>query len=258
MFPLFDYLYYFLDLYLHYIMIIYNIFYVIIIYILAVIIFLLFDYNDIIYYASNVVSKILSLNYIYDSDNIKMIDNYIDSDEKLLITVNHRSIYDVLIFLSMFRRLSCVIFSDGPSKIPFFIKVTEKLKCLCVGKKNTVTKITEFVKNRKKGDNILVIAPDQCIYPDDVTECNIGKFRTGAFVPMVPIVPIIIKYEDTRLDYMWENKESIYHAFFKVFLSNNYNIKIKVLDKVLPDENSTIEQYRDKVHKIMSYEYDKL
>jgi 1-acyl-sn-glycerol-3-phosphate acyltransferase len=229
-----------------------------VIYIIAVIIILLFDYTDALYYASNIISKILTINYIYDNDNIKMIDNYVNSDEKILITVNHRSAFDVLLFLSMFKKLSCVIFSEGPDKIPLLSKISKKFKNLCVGKKNTVQKIIEFTNNRKKGDNILIIAPDECRYPDDITECNIAKFRTGAFVPMVPIVPIIIKYEDTRLDYMWENKETLYHAFFKVFLSKDYNIKVKVLDKVCPDENSTIEQYRDKVRKIMSDEYDKL
>ena len=70
---------------------------------------------------------------------------------------------------------------------------------------------------------------------------NISEFKSsGAFVNKTKILPITIKYEDDTLDYNKEFGESIINAYFKLFLVENYKIKIKVGDIVKPDENESI------------------
>jgi 1-acyl-sn-glycerol-3-phosphate acyltransferase len=120
MFPLLKFLFNIIDLYIHYFSIVYNIVYIIIIYIIILLLLLIFKNNDVIYYGSNIISKILSFNYIYNSNNIKLIEEYVNSDENVITIMNHRSLFDIIVGLSMFRKLSCIYNKDGPSKIPLF------------------------------------------------------------------------------------------------------------------------------------------
>ena len=72
------------------------------------------------------------------------------------------------------------------------------------------------------------------------------------------ILPIIIKYEDDTLDYNKELGESVIDAYFKLFLVENYKIKIKVGDIINPDKNESIEEYKNRVYNIMNREYKEL
>ena len=88
---------------------------------------------------------------------------------------------------------------------------------------------------------------------------NISEFKSsGAFVNKTKILPIIIKYEDDTLDYNKEFGESLINAYFKLFLVENYKIKIKVGDIIEPDKDESIEQYKNKVYNIMNQEYKEL
>jgi len=121
---------------------------------------------------------------------------------------------------------------------------------------NVTTKIKETIYNREKGQSVLFISPDANTLPDK--EDNISKFiKKGAFVSKSKILPIIIKYEDYSVIYNPEY-ESVLESFFKLFLFENYKIKIKVCDMIDPNENESIEEYRDRVYVIMNEQYKEM
>jgi hypothetical protein len=68
-------------------------------------------------------------------------------------------------------------------------------------------------------------------------------------------MPIVMKYEDNSLDHNADNGESILHSSLKLFLVNNYKIKIKVCDIIDANDDETIEEYRDRVYNIMNDQY---
>jgi hypothetical protein len=125
-------------------------------------------------------------------------------------------------------------------------------------KRNGITQIiNDKVKNRKTGESIIFIAP--CKGISSQNPGNISEFKSsGAFVNKNKILPITIKYEDDTLDYNKDFGESIINAYFKLFLVENYKIRIKVGDIVDPDENESIEEYKNRVYNIMNREYKEL
>lgn len=128
------------------------------------------------------------------------------------------------------------------------------MKCILIddSSKKTSDKIIEAVQNN---DHIVAIAPDAMqppIYPN-----NIGDFKTGAFVGKYPVKPVLIKFKNTQVipDYKYEVKESIIHAFLKMFLNWNATIEIKILDMIYPKDEWTVEQYKNFVKHKMESEY---
>lgn len=193
---------------------------------------------------------------ISDSDYNEYM-RYLYSEEKYLCIFNHISILDGFILLSTFPKMGIVLYKqkvfdyigyddESNSKSgSIFVNMNEKT--------NVASKIKETIYNRKKGQSVLFISPDANTLPDK--EDNISKFiKKGAFVSKSKILPIIIKYEDYSIIYNPEH-ESVLESFFKLFLFENYKIKIKVCDMIDPSENESIEEYKERVYHIMNEQY---
>ena len=88
---------------------------------------------------------------------------------------------------------------------------------------------------------------------DQKNKYKLSEFRTGAFVSLKPILPVIIKYNPYYKDS--KRKFTVIHIITNI---NNLNYKIKVLDPIYPEENDTIESFRDRVYEIMNKEKNKL
>lgn len=184
---------------------------------------------------------------------------YLYSDEKFICIFNHISSLDGFLLLSTFPKMGIVLnkqkvfdyigYDDESNSKSGSIFVNEYKKS------NVTTKIKETIYNRKKGQSILFISPTYAL-PD--TEDNISKFiKKGAFVNKSKILPIIIKYEDFSIIYNCEH-ENVLASIFKLFLFENYKIKIKIGDMIDPDENESIEQYKERVYDIMNEQYKEI
>ena len=55
-----------------------------------------------------------------------------------------------------------------------------------------------------------------------------------------------------------DNGESMLHSCLKLFLVQNYKIKIKVCDMVEKKAGESIEEYKDRVYDIMNDLYNKM
>jgi hypothetical protein len=199
--------------------------------------------------------------------NIEISDNdynkymrYLYSGEKYLCIFNHISILDGFILFSTFPKMGIVLYKNKVfDYIGYDDESNSKSGSIFVNddkKSSVTTKIKETIYNRKKGQSVLFISPDANKLPDK--EDNMSKFiKKGAFVSKSKILPIIIKYEDYSMIYNPEH-ESVLESFFKLFLFENYKIKIKVCDMIDPSENEGIEEYRDKVYVIMNQLYKEM
>lgn len=197
---------------------------------------------------------------ISNEDYIKYM-KYLYSNEKILCVFNHTTLVDGHLLFSVFPRMGIVLYNQKEFEyIAFDKNAVSKLGSILVdyNKRNGITKIiNDKVKNRNVGESILFIAP--CKGMSSHNPGNISEFKSsGAFVNKSKILPIIIKYEDDTLDYNKELGESVIDAYFKLFLVENYKIKIKVGDIIIPDNNESIEEYKNRVYNIMNREYKEL
>lgn len=195
---------------------------------------------------------ILSFNIdISKEDYIKYME-YLYSDKKFICTINHTTLADGFVVASAFPRSSIVILRTVMYSIfGYTDENNEKYGNIYVEKGKTSNKIKERVNNRKAGDPVVFIAPGSgniAKIPGNITEFG-GK---GAFVEGYPILPILIKYEDESLHHNSDNGESMLHSCLKLFLVQNYKIKIKVSDMVEKIEGESIDEYKDRVYKIMN------
>ena len=123
-------------------------------------------------------------------------------------------------------------------------------------KTNVTSKINEAINNRKSGSNILFISQSEGILPSEPE--NISYFtRKGAFVNKTKILPILLKFPDNSIIYNF-NYETILESFIKIFLQENYNIKIKVGDMINSYENESVEEYKNRVYEIMNQQYKEM
>jgi len=192
---------------------------------------------------------------ISNEDYIKYM-TYLYSDKKFICVINHTTMVDGFVLASAFPRSCFVVLKTILFTI---LGYTDKNndKCgslLYVEKGKTSKKIKDSINNRKSGEPVLFIAPGSGNIPK--IPGNITEFNSkGAFIEKCTIMPIVMKYEDNSLDHNADNGESILHSSLKLFLVNNYKIKIKVCDIIDANDDETIEEYRDRVYNIMNDQY---
>lgn len=188
--------------------------------------------------------------------NKDIFDKYYNSNRPFIIVSNHTSLWDGLMLNNAFCRLRYLAAKDA-NKMIFGTKyIFDKLDCIIVKESGTVKTIQERVKKRQPNDNILVIFPDAM---DRIPNGrNIAPFKTGAFATGFDILPILIKYKDYTVDptFYWYKKENPFHGWTKLLLNNNFKTTIKVLPLIKAMDN--VEEYKDKVYNIMSYNLAKL
>jgi len=196
---------------------------------------------------------------ISDEDYNKYM-KYLYSDEKFLCVFNHISTVDGFALLSTFPKIGFVL---NKQKILDYINyddiVNDKVGGIFVDmeKKTDVTsKIKNAIYNRKSGGNIIFISPSAGEISDEVE--NIGYFkRNGAFISKSNILPILIKLPDYSIIYNMDN-EKLFESFMKLFLPENYTIKIKVGDMINANDDESIEEYKNRVYEIMNQQYKEM
>jgi 1-acyl-sn-glycerol-3-phosphate acyltransferase len=201
---------------------------------------------------------ILSLNIDLPKEDFVKYMNYLYSDEKFICTFNHTTLVDGFVLASAFPRGCYVILRTIVYNIfGYTDENNEKYGNIYVEKGKTSNIIKGRVDNRKSGDPIVFIAPGSGNIPKipgNITEFS-GK---GAFVEGYPILPIVIKYEDNSLHHNSDNGESMLHSWLKLFLVQNYKIKIKVCDMIERKGEESVLEYKDRVYDIMNDEYKKM
>jgi 1-acyl-sn-glycerol-3-phosphate acyltransferase len=199
--------------------------------------------------------NIIGFNTI-NCNNLNLLKKIVNSDEKVIIICNHRSLLDSLVLLSLSDGHISFLFNEGiPSKIPFLIYILENYTDSLLNKSiNKVESINKHVKKRKKGDPILCIFADNL---DKIEETkNIAFFKTGAFVNKFKILPIIIKYKNNKIDNTFIKCVSDpLLNILNLFLGENGDIIMDVMDIVECKKEWTINQYKDYVYDLMNKKY---
>ena len=217
--------------------------------IICLILTILFDYNKTI-----IESFLENLNISGYCENL---DKYYDFKKKHsngLATFNHTSHVDGVILLNELKEPISVVCAKNII-IQLSKKLVEKWKCLVVEpNKSTTEQITEKVLSRKNSEPLLFIAPSGAEGMIEQNENKIGTFKTGAFVSLSPVLPVIIKYNP----YIFTEDVHIVESMINIINKPKISYCVKILDPIYPNENDNIETFKNRVYKIMTTEKNKI
>lgn len=213
------------------------------------IITILFDYNKTI-----IESFLENLNINGYCENL---DKYYDFKKKHsngIATFNHTSHVDGVILLNELKEPISVVCAKNII-IELSKKLVQKWKCLVVEpNKSTTEQITQKVLSRKNSEPLLFIAPSGAEGMIEQDETKIGKFKTGAFVSLSPVLPVIIKYDP----YVFTEDVHIIESMINIINKPKISYCVKILDPIYPRENDNIETFKNRVYEVMTTEKNKI
>ena len=129
------------------------------------------------------------------------------------------------------------------------------MKCLVVEPdKNTTEQITQKVLSRKNSGNLLFIAPSGAEGMIEQDENKIREFKTGAFVSLSPVLPVIIKYDP----YVFTEDVHIIESMINIINKPKISYCVKILRSNISMENDNIETFKNRVYEIMTTEKNKV
>ena len=148
-------------------------------------------------YPNNIIDKRIN-NNSHDNQNIQ--------NHTKIITFQHRTFADIYIINYIFGPIAYVYRDIFKNNI-IIKSYIEKFGGIAVSSGSKTGKTKELLAYFENPNNIRKLA----IAPEDITDIKtrvlannkLGNFRSGAFVPKVPIQPVCIKFYDTNV--IWKN-----------------------------------------------------
>tara|TARA_B000000477_G_scaffold33759_2_gene28827 strand:- start:1891 stop:2619 length:729 start_codon:yes stop_codon:yes gene_type:complete len=191
-------------------------------------------------------------------NNAKLFKHYLNSDTKLLIVANHKSLFDIFILLHSLQDIGFMLSKTGGNLLPCINNINIKSNSFFYKPNKGTKTLIEKINARKINDNIIVVFADS-MNPIPVGK-NIAPFKTGAFQGKFDILPVVIKYKNATIDptFRWYEGEHPITGFSKVLLDGKCEVVADIMDLVSCQENMTVEEYRDYVYNLMDTRYNQL
>ncbi len=204
----------------------------------------------------------LNINIKNDKNYLDFIDkNQYDKTINYIVVFNHIHIYDSIVLYSLFNRIvSVLMVKHMAEKFPINIifKMSKSISCDRDQRQNTVDKIKKHLFDRISP---IVIAADSC---GDLKENElICPFKTGAFAPEYPVLPVIIRYiPSSNKDMIWARDTDVSHIL-KTLIDGHLDVQLQVLDfervnVEIKDNKTRINKFKDKVYEQMTNSLEKL
>jgi len=177
-----------------------------------------------------------------------------DKTSPKIIIFQHNSYLDPFIVNELFNNLSFVITNRVATN--FYISLIAKNSgYFFVEKGKTSKKIKEIVNYSNK---ILAIAPDA---GNNSRNNLFGEYKTGAFICMKPVTPIIFVYSSPteESNALWADEDGIISWFRKKIFCKDYaSVKVYILDEIKPKKWHDPKSFAKYTENIMKKMYEKL
>ncbi len=204
---------------------------------------------------SNTILKIFDIHSdsIYKNENIRKYKEFKTKPGGILV-FTHCSILDQYIIYKELNDVLKIVVREDTCVFPYNI-LSKRIGHIMVNKNSKASeKIKDFVNERKSDERMLMIAPAGG-YSNNDNQNVLEEFKLGAFLPLTPILPVIIKYNP----YInWKNGQSFINFLYELLSVDKKLYSFKVLDEVVPFENETPNEFRDRVKKYMENEMEKV
>ena len=211
----------------------------------------LYDFN------STLMRKVLENLNIYGS--IENLDKYYEFKKEHTNGValfTHTSYLDGLILATELQEAPSFVCLKKPLEMVSILhNIAKKWKCLIIEPNQNNSKvITETILERNKNDPLLLIAPTGDNLSQE-NEFELNEFKTGPFISLSPILPILISYSPHI--YVKKNDTQI-KSFIDILNIEKLTYKVKILDPIYPEKGDNINTYKNKVYNIMNSEREKI
>lgn len=199
--------------------------------------------------------QLYSLNVHGEKKNFNMEKyNEFKNKPKGIVVFNHCTFFDHLILMKEFGETPAFIASNKFVFFPFDYLLKKYGGVVIEKGKSTSEIINETVNNRKPGDKILAIAPTGG-YSINEDQNKLCDFKLGAFNPLSPVLPVLIKYHPYH---NWKTGVSLAQYAFDIMTNEKIYYTVEVLDEVVPLEGETVEAFSDRVKLIMEQNMEKI
>ena len=217
--------------------------------IICLVITILFDYNKTI-----IESFLENLNIHGYCEDLEKYYDFKNKHTNGIAIFNHTSHVDGIILMNELKEPISVVCAKNII-IEISKKIVEKWECVVVEpNKSTTEQITNKVLSRKTSEPLLFIAPSGAEGMIEQDENKIGLFKTGAFVSLSPVLPVIIKYNP----YVFTKDVHIIESMINIINNGEVSYCVKILDPIYPEKNDNIETFKNRVYNIMTIEKNKI
>ena len=217
--------------------------------IICLVITILFDYNKTI-----IESFLENLNIRGYCEDLDKYYEFKKKHSNGIAVFNHTTHVDGIILLNELREPISIVCAKN-IMIELSKKIIEKWKCLVVEpNRSTTEQITKKVLSRKNSEPLLFIAPSGSEGMVEQDENKMGIFKTGAFVSLSPVLPVIIKYNP----YVFTENVHIIESMINIINKGKVSYCVKILDPIYPKETDSIESFKNRVYDIMNIEKNKI
>lgn len=126
--------------------------------------------------------------------------------------------------------------------------VARRFNCLIIEKGvSTAERIREEVAARRPGDPHIALAPAAGHTSADITE--LGEFRTGAFLPLTPVCPVVIHYSPYK---QWPKGVHVGAYLWRMIRASPVYYQLRVLPPMAPRPQETAREFADRVREAMA------
>lgn len=166
-----------------------------------------------------------------------------------ILVFQHNSYYDLYALTQFFGAKNMTgIFDSTMLEVPIINVILKNLGVIVIDKKqkNNSQKLIDYINN-SNNKKYIAIAPAG---GKGSIEDKIGSFKTGAFIPMKPVTPVLIRYKDDKGT--WFIKYGVKDCFLDFFrLRWFYTCEMIILEEITADGCRTPREYADKVEIYM-------
>jgi len=162
--------------------------------------------------------------------------------QPFIIAFNHPTFFEHYILYSNIR--IPLRFIADPKNLKGAQALIHKFNIICVNGKTTDTILKAVPNSFEKG--FITIAPGGGSSFEN--PIKLPKFRTGAFVPKVPILPVILRYSPHLI---WKTGRPLHDVFWERLQGKGMTYNLSILPLVQPKEQETPSQFAKRTRKIM-------
>lgn len=169
-----------------------------------------------------------------------------------IVVFNHPTFYDPLVLYNILN--IPLRFVSKRSNLKGAESILKQYKLIYVDEtKGTVKQIFEAIPNSSIFGTVAIAPARGSGFEKDPT--FLPEFKTGAFVPMIPVLPVLIRYSHHEI---WEKGVSISSIFWKRICGPRLEYDASILPMIYPPENQCPIDFSKTAHSIMQTELRKM
>ncbi|KAL8145066.1 lysophospholipid acyltransferase LPEAT1-like isoform X1 [Apium graveolens] len=192
------------------------------------------------------------------SDKVEHNDQADEPERPGVIVSNHVSYIDILYHMS--ASYPSFVAKRSVGKLPLLGLISKCLGCIYVqreSKSSDFKGVSGVINERIQEAHQNKSAPIIMLFPEGTTTNGdyLLPFKTGAFLPKAPVLPVILRYPHQRFSPAWDSISGVRHVLLLLCQFVNY-LEVTRLPVYYPSqqEKDDPKLYANNVRKLMAHE----